>query len=71
MSGNKPQKTQEEIEMEQMAQAELARLQRQFRIMEEDRANYAEETKIVLNRQRLCYNLLVWFIIKSICVKIY
>lgn len=53
MSGNKMLKTQEEIEMEQMAQAELARLKRQFRIMEEDRANYAEETRIVLNRQRL------------------
>ncbi|CAB3359113.1 Hypothetical predicted protein [Cloeon dipterum] len=52
MSAKYPQKTQEEIEMEQMAQAELARLQRQYRIMEEDRANYAEETRIILNRQR-------------------
>ncbi|XP_059487063.1 outer dynein arm-docking complex subunit 1 [Neocloeon triangulifer] len=51
-AGKGPQKTQEEIEMEQMAQAELARLQRQYRIMEEDRAHYAEETRILLNRQR-------------------
>ncbi|KAF4532462.1 hypothetical protein B566_EDAN003037 [Ephemera danica] len=44
--------TQEEIELDQMAQAELSRLQRQYRIMEEDRQAYAEEVRTVLARQR-------------------
>lgn len=33
----------EDMEMDQMAEAELARLQRQYRIMEGDREAYSEE----------------------------
>jgi len=35
--------TNEDLEMDQMAEAELARLQRQYRIMEGDRQAYSEE----------------------------
>lgn len=37
----------EDLEMDQMAEAELARLQRQYRIMEGDRQAYSEEVKMI------------------------
>ncbi|XP_046387056.1 coiled-coil domain-containing protein 63 [Ischnura elegans] len=43
---------QDELEMDQMAEAELARLQRQYRIMEGDRAAYSEEMKFILYKQK-------------------
>ncbi|CAH0385664.1 unnamed protein product [Bemisia tabaci] len=42
----------EDLEMYQLARAELDRLERQYRIMESDRLSYAEEMKIHLNKQR-------------------
>lgn len=48
----KPQ-PQDDLEMNQMAQAELVRLQRQYRIMEGDRQSYTDEMKFYLEKQRL------------------
>ncbi|KAG8237694.1 hypothetical protein J437_LFUL016259 [Ladona fulva] len=42
----------DELEMDQMAEAELNRLQRQYRIMEGDRAAYSEEMKFLLSKQK-------------------
>ncbi|XP_071448156.1 outer dynein arm-docking complex subunit 1-like [Hetaerina americana] len=49
---NRKPPAQDELEMDQMAEAELARLQRQYRIMEGDRAAYSEEMKFVLGKQK-------------------
>lgn len=43
---------QDDLEMNQMAQAELLRLQRQYRIMEGDRVSYTDEMKFILEKQR-------------------
>jgi hypothetical protein len=42
----------EDLDMDQLAEAELSRLQRQYRIMEGDRQSYTQEANIVLQRQR-------------------
>ena len=42
----------EDLDMDQLAEAELSRLQRQYRIMEGDRQAYTQEANIVLQRQR-------------------
>lgn len=39
-------------EMEGIAEAELVRLQRQFRIMENDRAAYTEESQNMIRKQK-------------------
>ncbi|XP_058808667.1 coiled-coil domain-containing protein 63 [Phymastichus coffea] len=46
------QPTQDEYELETMAESELLRLKRQYRIMENDRVAYAEEAKNQLRNQR-------------------
>ena len=43
---------QDEMELETMAEAELARLKRQYRIMENDRIAYAEEARLQLRNQQ-------------------
>ncbi|XP_053999430.1 coiled-coil domain-containing protein 63-like [Hylaeus anthracinus] len=47
----KPQHTPDEQELETMAQAELSRLKRQYRIMENDRAACAEDARLQLRNQ--------------------
>ncbi|XP_047103466.1 coiled-coil domain-containing protein 63 [Schistocerca piceifrons] len=42
----------EDLDMDQMAEAELTRLQRQYRIMEGDREAYSQETRLLLQKQR-------------------
>ncbi|XP_075210206.1 coiled-coil domain containing protein 114 [Lycorma delicatula] len=49
---------QDDLEMKQMAQAELERLQRQYRVMEGDRSTYMSEMKIFLVRQRKIIDVL-------------
>lgn len=44
--------TAEDLDMDQLAKAELSRLQRQHRIMEGDRQSYSQEANIVLQKQR-------------------
>lgn len=44
--------TKEDLDVDVMAEVELSRLQRQYRIMEGDRAAYVEETNIKLAKQR-------------------
>lgn len=39
-------------EMEGLAEAELVKLQRQFRIMENDRAAYTEESQNLIYKQK-------------------
>ena len=46
----------EELDMDQLAEAELSRLQRQYRIMEGDRQAYSQEANTTLQRQRLVKN---------------
>lgn len=41
--------TSDDLEMDQMAEAELGRLQRQYRIMEGDREAYSEEVSVKRN----------------------
>ncbi|KAK6626377.1 hypothetical protein RUM43_006688 [Polyplax serrata] len=48
----------DDYELEQMSRAELARLQRQYRIMEGDREAYSEEVKILLQKQRKTIEIL-------------
>lgn len=52
----KPKKLQlirkEDLDVDVMAEVELARLQRQYRIMEGDREAYMEETNVKLARQQ-------------------
>ena len=60
-----------EQEMDGIAEAELAKLQRQYRIMEGDRKAYCEESQNVIRRQRaqiqaLQVNLL-FFVFKIFC----
>lgn len=43
---------QDDLEMNQLAEAELLRLQRQYRIMEGDRMSYNDEMKFYLEKQR-------------------
>lgn len=43
---------QSDAEMESMAEAELSRLKRQYRIMENDRVAYAEDAKVQLRNQQ-------------------
>ncbi|PSN46817.1 hypothetical protein C0J52_11196 [Blattella germanica] len=42
----------EDLDMDQIAEAEMTRLQRQYRIMEGDRQAYSEEANTTLQRQR-------------------
>ena len=42
----------EENELEGITETELARLQRQYRIMDNDRKAYYKETQTVLRKQR-------------------
>jgi hypothetical protein len=42
----------EELDVDQLAETELSRLQRQYRIMEGDRQSYCQKANIVLQRQR-------------------
>ncbi|XP_069670366.1 coiled-coil domain-containing protein 63 isoform X2 [Periplaneta americana] len=48
----------DDLDMDQLAEAELARLKRQYRIMEGDRGSYAQESNIVLKRQRKIIKIL-------------
>ncbi|XP_001605946.3 coiled-coil domain-containing protein 63 [Nasonia vitripennis] len=49
---NRQQPTQDEMELETMAESELSRLKRQYRIMENDRVAYAEEARNQLRNQK-------------------
>jgi hypothetical protein len=42
----------EDLDVDQLAETELSRLQRQYRIMEGDRQSYYQKANIVLQRQR-------------------
>lgn len=44
--------TKEDLDVDVMAEVELSRLQRQYRIMEGDRAAYVEETTVKLAKQK-------------------
>lgn len=44
--------TAEDLDVDQLAETELSRLQRQYRIMEGDRQSYSQRANIVLQRQR-------------------
>ncbi|XP_033606689.1 coiled-coil domain-containing protein 63 isoform X3 [Cryptotermes secundus] len=44
--------TAEDLDVDQLAETELSRLQRQYRIMEGDRQSYSQKANIVLQRQR-------------------
>lgn len=48
----RPQQTQDELELETMAEVELSRLKRQYRIMENDRAACAEDARLQLRNQQ-------------------
>lgn len=48
----KQQPVQDELEMESMAEAELSRLKRQYRIMENDRIAYSEKARLQLRNQQ-------------------
>ncbi|XP_066589533.1 putative leucine-rich repeat-containing protein DDB_G0290503 [Prorops nasuta] len=48
----KSQSMQDEVEMETIAEAELSRLKRQYRIMENDRAAYAEDARLQQRNQQ-------------------
>ncbi|RLU16072.1 hypothetical protein DMN91_011830 [Ooceraea biroi] len=48
----KQQPTQDELELETMAEAELSRLKTQYRIMENDRATCAEDARLQLRHQQ-------------------
>ncbi|KAK0167325.1 hypothetical protein PV327_004740 [Microctonus hyperodae] len=48
----KQQPVQDELEMETMAEAELSRLKRQYRIMENDRVTYSEKARLQLRNQQ-------------------
>lgn len=54
----KQQPVQDELEMETMAEAELSRLKRQYRIMENDRAMCAEDARLQLRNQQNAINRL-------------
>jgi hypothetical protein len=47
-----PKKPSEDLDMDQLAEAELSRLQRQYHIMEGDRRSYSQEANVILQRQR-------------------
>ncbi|XP_066996668.2 outer dynein arm-docking complex subunit 1 [Anabrus simplex] len=49
---------QDELDVEQLAQAELSRLQRQYRIMEGERETYSQETAFLLQKQRSMISIL-------------
>lgn len=51
MMGRAGSMVQDELEMETMAETELSRLKRQYRIMENDRAACAEDAKLQLRNQ--------------------
>lgn len=42
----------EDLDMDQLAEAELSRLQRQYRIMEGDRQSYSQEANTIIQKQR-------------------
>lgn len=44
--------TKEDLDVDVMAEVELSRLQRQYRIMEGDRAAYVEEINVKLAKQK-------------------
>lgn len=48
----------EEVELEVLAETELSRLKRQYRIMENDRATYAEDARLQLRNQQNMINQL-------------
>lgn len=48
----KQQPAQDELELETMAEAELSRLKRQYRIMENDRAACVEDARLQLRNQQ-------------------
>lgn len=52
------QPVQEEVELEVLAETELSRLKRQYRIMENDRATYAEDARLQLRNQQNIINQL-------------
>nr|XP_012218958.1 PREDICTED: coiled-coil domain-containing protein 63 [Linepithema humile]XP_012218959.1 PREDICTED: coiled-coil domain-containing protein 63 [Linepithema humile] len=52
MMGRPGTMAQDELEMETMAEAELSRLKRQYRIMENDRAACAEDARLQLHNQQ-------------------
>lgn len=43
---------QDEVELETMAEAELSRLKRQYRIMENDRTTYSDKARLQLRNQK-------------------
>ncbi|EGI64993.1 PREDICTED: coiled-coil domain-containing protein 63-like [Acromyrmex echinatior] len=54
----KQQTVQDELEIERMAEAELSRLKRQYRIMENDRATCVEDARLQLHNQQNAINRL-------------
>lgn len=52
MMGRPGSMAQDELEMETMAEVELSRLKRQYRIMENDRAACAEDARLQLRNQQ-------------------
>lgn len=48
----------DELDMDNIAEGELLRLQRQYRIMEGERQAYAEETNVILQKQRCLFYIL-------------
>jgi len=42
----------EDLDMDQLAETELSRLQRQYRIMEGDRQSYSQEANTIIQKQR-------------------
>lgn len=52
MAYRQAQPVQDEVELETMAEAELSRLKRQYRMMENDRVAYADDAKLQLRNQQ-------------------
>lgn len=52
MAYRQVQPVQDELELETMAEVELSRLKRQYRIMENDRVAYAEDARLELRNQQ-------------------
>ena len=52
MAYKQVQPVQDELELETMAEAELSRLKRQYRMMENDRVAYAEDSRLRLRNQQ-------------------
>ena len=49
------QEPKDDLEVDAIAEQELSRLQRHYRIMEGDRESFSEEAKFFLNKQRCVF----------------